>query len=355
VYEFTYRRIKDGRSFYVKMRVSRVEEDPRFVVLAVMDVDELMKKRQAEERMLEERTIYARLHALTGNFVCVYVVDPESGEYREFSSSAAYQKSFAQAKGGTDFFGTVREAAHRFNHPEDLSLFLSTFTKENVMAEIQRSGIFTLAYRLVMNGKPLHVQLKAAMVEEKEGLRLIVGINDIDAQVRQEEELGRRLALARSEANRDALTGVKNRHAYLEFQERMDRQILEGTQPPFAIVMLDVNDLKKTNDTRGHQAGDQLIRDACRIVCTTFQHSPVFRVGGDEFAVISQGSDFEHIEELVESVNRHNAEALRTGGVVVACGMSRFDQDQRVTQVFARADRQMYENKTMLKRWGKGE
>jgi diguanylate cyclase (GGDEF)-like protein len=206
-----------------------------------------------------------------------------------------------------------------------------------------------MTYRLMMEGKPLHVQLKAAMVEETEGLRLIVGLIDIDAQVRQEEEFGRRLAQARTEANRDALTGVKNRHAYLEAQARIDRQIEEHTQPPFAVVMLDVNDLKKTNDTLGHQAGDQLIRDACRIICITFQHSPVFRVGGDEFAVISQGSDYEHIEELVEKVNRHNAEALGTGGVVVACGMSKYDNDQRVTQVFARADQQMYENKTMLK------
>ena len=59
--------------------------------------------------------------------------------------------------------------------------------------------------------------------------------------------------------------------------------------PGFAITILDVNDLKKVNDNEGHKAGDQFIRDACRIICTTFKRSPVFRVGGDEFAVLSQG------------------------------------------------------------------
>ena len=55
------------------------------------------------------------------------------------------------------------------------------------MAEIKENGIFTLVYRVMMDGKPLHVQMNAAMVEEKEGMRLIVGLNDIDAQYRQKE------------------------------------------------------------------------------------------------------------------------------------------------------------------------
>ena len=225
VYEMTYRRIKDGRSFYVQMRVSRIEDDRRYIVIAVSDVDELVRKRRAEERIQEERIIYARLHALTGNFICVYVVDPDTGSYREFSATRNYEESFAQAKEGTDFFGTVRSVAHNFQYPDELSRFLSLFTKENVMTEIERSGIFTLGYRLNMDGTPLYVQMKAAMVEEKEGPRLIVGLNNIDAQVRQEQEFGRRLALAKNQANIDALTGVRNRNAYLEVIDRMDSDI----------------------------------------------------------------------------------------------------------------------------------
>ena len=349
VFEIVYRRIKDGRTFYVRMRISRVEDDPRYVVIAVRDIDELVRRRRAEERIQEERIIYARLHALTGNFIVVYVVDPETDRYREFSATDDYEESFSQEKAGTDFFKTVRDAARLFNHPEDLKLFLSTFTKENVLAEVRRSGIFTLGYRLMMEGVPVYVQMKAAMVEEKEGPRLIVGLNDIDAQVRQEQEYGRRLAQAQTLANIDALTGIKNKHAFLAAEGRMDRQIEERNQPPFAVVVLDVNDLKKVNDSAGHQAGDELLRAACRIVCNTFKHSPVYRVGGDEFAVIAQSSDYEHIEALVGQVEAHNAQAQRDGGVVIACGMSRFDDDTCVASVFARADQSMYENKTFLK------
>ena len=348
VFEMTYRRIKGGDPFYVRMKVSRMKDDDRYIVIGVTDIDEQMKQRRAEERMKEERAVYDRLHTLTGNFIAIYVVEPETDRYRETGAADDYKRLW-QAKEGENFFETSRESAHSVIYSEDVNLFLSVFTKENVMAEIERSGIFSLTYRLNMEGKPNYVQLKAAMAQEREGRRLIVGINDVDVQVRQEEEYGKRLAQARKQANIDALTGVKNRHAYLETEARMDDQIKEGSQPPFAVVILDINDLKKVNDTAGHQAGDQYLRDACKIICDTFKHSPVFRIGGDEFAVISQGRDYLCMEELLEKMGDHNKIAHRDGGVVIACGMARFENDECVAPVFERADHSMYENKNVLK------
>ena len=110
-----------------------------------------------------------------------------------------------------------------------------------------------------------------------------------------------------------------------------------------------MNNLKTVNDTSGHNAGDELIRGACRIVCETFKHSPVFRVGGDEFAVISQKSDYDEIDELVQMIEVHNKKALRDGGIVIACGMSKYDNDSSVASVFERADQNMYVNKSDLK------
>ena len=155
----------------------------------------------------------------------VYVVDPETDSYREFSSTDNYTESLQQAKDGENFFEKVRKVAHEANYPADLKRFLSAFTKENVMAEIARSGIFTFGYRIMMDGRPVHVQMKAALVEEKEGARLIVGLNDVDAQIRQKEEIEKRLEQAQAQANIDALTGVKNKHAFLETETRIDRQI----------------------------------------------------------------------------------------------------------------------------------
>ena len=643
VFEMTYRRIKEGRTFYVQMRVSRVESDRRFVVIAVADIDELIKRRQAEARIEEEGIIYARLHALTGNFICVYVVDPQTGNYREFSSTDDYEQSFAQAKEGTDFFATVRDVARTFNHPDDLDRFLAQFTQENIMAAIEQDGIFYLSYRLMMDDKPLYVQMTAAMVEEREGPRLIVGLNDIDAQVRQrelDEEIARQkeiynqitaslaeqydtlyyidietstyfeisstdeykklnvpatgndffaesrrsirkyvhpedqekayrlhhkdvmlsnlkyrstfsmswrlvvngqvshirhteimardgkhiivcienidaevraelalkanqkksvtytqiaerlaarydyiyyidcetlhyeefsikekvgglkvqsegddffaaawrnadrlvysedrerirlfldrdhlitelesrrqlsedyrmvvgggklqytrmsvtyasdhnhfiicvenrdenirrekehlaaLSTANEMARRDDLTHTKNKTAYHEIESDLQRQIdeadLQGTPDspipagcdPFGIVVCDINGLKVINDTRGHKAGDDYIKASCMLICRVFQHSPVFRIGGDEFAVVLHDQDYMNRERLLLGLRRRVEENVRIGeGPVVASGLAEYraGEDHRVEDVFNRADQHMYEDKTRLK------
>lgn len=105
----------------------------------------------------------------------------------------------------------------------------------------------------------------------------------------------------------------------------------------------------KINDTLGHKAGDDYIRSACKIICDNFKRSPVFRIGGDEFVVIVQEDDYASIEELMGRMNDHNTEALLKGGVVIACGMSRFNNDDCVATVFERADQNMYDNKAALK------
>ena len=66
-------------------------------------------------------------------------------------------------------------------------MFKARFTKENVMAEIQRCGLYVLRYRLMIDGKPQYVNVKAALVEERDGKQLIIGVNNIDAHVRLEQ------------------------------------------------------------------------------------------------------------------------------------------------------------------------
>ena len=347
-FSMQYRLISDHGPVYVTMKVSRLEDDERFIIIGIADVDDEVKQRLAVERVKEEQVAYARLRALAGDFLGLYSVVPETGEYHEYSATSSFS-DLGSPREGSDFFADSREQVRHVIFPEDQKRLLEMLTKENVMAEIRRHGIFSVSYRLMLEGKPRYAQLRAAIVEEKEGPRLIVGISDIDAHVRQEEEYERRLAQAQREASLDALTGVKNRHAYLEAEEILDRQIAEDRVSGFAIVILDVNDLKQVNDTAGHNAGDQYLRDACRIIGGIFKRSPVFRLGGDEFAAVIQGTDYECIEELIGKMKDHNTKAIETGGIVIACGMSKYDKDVSVARVFERADQNMYENKTSLK------
>lgn len=84
-------------------------------------------------------------------------------------------------------------------------------------------------------------------------------------------------------------------------------------------------------NTLGHKAGDQYI-------CEHFKHSPVFRIGGDEFAVVMEGADSQSREELVEAFNRQIEENLRAGSAVVSAGIAVYDpaKDANAHSVFSR-------------------
>lgn len=334
------------------LRASVIGDEKEEYRTMLREADRRMEQRLAEERALEEHAAFARISALGGEYLSIHVVDPETEHYHEYSANAAY-KSFGLPTEGEDFFNLTRALSRSLVYRKDLKRFMHAFTRENVLSEIERAGLFVLTYRLMIQEKPVYIRLKCAMVEEPEGRRLIVGINNVDAQVKQEQEYEKRLSQAEEKAMIDALTGVKSKYAYMEAEAQLDHQMETQSQPPFAVVVLDVNDLKKVNDTFGHQAGDQYLREACRMICQTFKHSPVFRVGGDEFAVIAQGHDYEHIDELIRRIEEHNRENIRSGGVVVACGMASFTDDTSVASVFRRADMDMYANKQRLKESGK--
>lgn len=349
IFMMTYRRIGDKGPYYVTMKVSCMEEDKRFIIIGVTDVDEQVRQHREVERAKEERVAYTRINALTGDFLSVYLVVPETGLYREYSVTPGFENFFLPKK-GDDLFADVKQHIGSIIYHEDLDRFLSMFSREGVFSEIEHNGIYALSFRLVISGKPVYVKLKAAIIDnETDGRRMVVGINNIDVQVRQEENYERRLAQAQNIANTDALTGVKNRHAYMEAEERLNRQITEHRHLSFAIVIFDVNDLKKVNDNVGHQAGDEILRSACKTISGIFGRTSVFRVGGDEFVAIIQGDNFEMLDDMIRKLEDHNTKASITGGVVIACGMAKFENDSCVASIFDRADRNMYLNKVKLK------
>ncbi len=167
-------------------------------------------------------------------------------------------------------------------------------------------------------------------------------------ELRQQQELG----TAKQKIYTDPLTGVKSKQAYLDDENEIDRRIKEGRISNFGVIVFDLNDLKHTNDTKGHDTGDAYIYDACMIISEFFCHSPVYRIGGDEFVVILQGEDYGKRRALLTAFDRKADENLRTGKIVVASGMAEYRQgsDRCLRNVFERADQTMYVRKRRLKR-----
>ena len=143
----------------------------------------------------------------------------------------------------------------------------------------------------------------------------------------------------------------KQRAAKKRAEERKAELAGEPLREDFVYVTADLNGLKNANDTLGHAAGDRYICDACRIICNTFKHSPVYRIGGDEFVAILSGSDYEEREALLRDFGTQNDERRKAGKIVIACGLADYnpDSDKDFSSVFERADAAMYEDKARLK------
>ena len=155
----------------------------------------------------------------------------------------------------------------------------------------------------------------------------------------------------------DALTSVRNKGAFSDYIETLQKRIDQNEQFDFAIGVFDCNNLKQINDHFGHDKGDAYLKAASRLICRVFQHSPVFRIGGDEFAVVLENEDFQNRDELVKLFEEKQKETCSSAEsawdeVRVAYGIAVYDpeHDRSVNETARRADKLMYTNKTAGKK-----
>ncbi len=158
-------------------------------------------------------------------------------------------------------------------------------------------------------------------------------------------------------ANKDALTGVKNKAAFDKAANELNEKIANKEVVKFGLAMIDLNYLKNINDDYGHDSGDHALVKLCNIIRGTFTRSVVYRVGGDEFVVILQGRDCLKSSALIDEFN-HKIEELVSDKdlspddqVSAAIGYSAFDKDEdsSVDDVFKKADKAMYARKRKMK------
>jgi diguanylate cyclase (GGDEF)-like protein len=136
-----------------------------------------------------------------------------------------------------------------------------------------------------------------------------------------------RLLLAREalrrEASRDGLTSLWNRKAILSILER-DLLRAERDHEPVGLIMIDVDHFKAINDSRGHGAGDAVLRIiASGIAAVVRPYDSVGRCGGEEFLIVAPGCDLAETWELAERVRSHVAGcSIIAGGASVQVSLS---------------------------------
>ena len=342
-----YRLMIEGAPVYYQMKVVRAE-DGRHIVIGVSNVNAQVVREEALAASQKSSVTYSRIaQALSQDYYSIYVVNIRTDEFVEYSSNRDYRELQVE-QSGVDFFEDCRRNILRLVYKDDIEKALAVWDKEKLLPEIENGQTFSTTYRLLFDNVPVYINCKVIRMQDStEDPYIIIGVSNVDAQMKREQEL----SIARERANRDSLTGVKSKHFYAETEVDLNRRIQDGSAEPFSVAVCDVNGLKQINDTLGHAAGDQLIKDAAMEICNIFEHSPVFRYGGDEFVVLLRSRDWARRGALAEELAEKNRQSAANGGIVIASGIADYipGQDQSMADVFRRADAAMYENKTALK------
>ena len=155
----------------------------------------------------------------------------------------------------------------------------------------------------------------------------------------------------------DALTSVHNKSAFdlamKELQERLDNK----EDVKFALGVFDCDDLKTINDKYGHDKGNVYLKNSCHLIVRVFEHSDVYRIGGDEFVVILKDEDYKNREKLKKLFFEKSKEICSFAKneweeIHVSTGIATYDPelDKNVDDVMIHADHLMYDNKRTRKK-----
>lgn len=139
----------------------------------------------------------------------------------------------------------------------------------------------------------------------------------------------------------DMLTGVMNRNTMNNDVDAIasGNGVISDT---YAVIFADLNGLKRVNDEKGHNAGDELLKKATKILCEYFPGCSIYRAGGDEFMILTSGIEEAEIEKRVKKLNE---QAESESGVSLAVGMFMAHSGEDIHTAMRLADESMYKNK----------
>lgn len=141
-------------------------------------------------------------------------------------------------------------------------------------------------------------------------------------------------------SNQDLLTGLLNRNS---MNNRISQFVNgEVSHKSLAVVFADLNGLKPVNDNQGHDAGDNLLKQAAQVLRTTFKGCECYRAGGDEFLIIAIDKSKDELEAKVQKIRQ---DSLIPGNISFAIGLSFDENGGKIRKALHEADELMYEDK----------
>jgi diguanylate cyclase (GGDEF)-like protein len=188
----------------------------------------------------------------------------------------------------------------------------------------------------------IHTAPQPNLRDHRALLDLLVGVLTATLHAdEQAQSLARQLESTRTAADTDPLTGLLNLRAWqavVEVEEARHDRVGQHA----SVGVVDLDDLKVVNDTGGHAAGDERIREAARVLRTTIRAGDhLARVGGDEFVVLCPRTSAEEVDALTVRLQS----ALAASAVPASLGSGTMDPGTGIREAQRRADQRMYEAK----------
>ena len=349
-FSFKYRVLINNEPRYFLFTVMR-DKNLQYIIFYEKDIeDELKAERTQKENQRKTITFAQIAESLATNYDLIYYVDITNSSYVCYQSNEIFGQLEVN-KAGEDFFGGSLSNIQKLVHEQDREKLAEFITKENMIATMENHKNCSVNYRMIVSGKVQYTRMTVR--KSSDNTHFIIGVENVDEEIKKERKRLRELKTEKELARRDELTGVKNKTAYKELEQSVQENMDNGLDYlSFALVVCDANNLKQINDSHGHNAGDEYIRASANLLCNIFVHSPVFRVGGDEFVVFLRGNDYFYRNELMEKLRNLVLENKQRGtGVTLASGIAEYNSetDNFVSDIFNRADKEMYEDKKKLK------
>lgn len=182
-FTLTYRLVLDGEPIYVSLKATALGSvDSGSIVVGINNIDSQMKRQQALEQAREAQLTFARIaQALSQDYYSFYVVDTETDEFVEYSSSDEYQQLHVE-QNGANFFEDCRRNVIRLVHPDDLKLALAAWEKDKLLAELDNGRTYNITYRLMFDGAANRIHCKVIRMRGDDARYIVIGISNADAE-----------------------------------------------------------------------------------------------------------------------------------------------------------------------------
>jgi diguanylate cyclase len=269
---------------------------------------------------------------------------------------------------GVWFFGARRSAAPA--QPQSNTKANAELQRANERTAMASGRLVDLAKSMASDVSDHTAKVNAITADLREADRKSTGGADpalqaaLDQILAANEELQQRLAVAEkqieaqaveirsheSEARTDSLTGLANRRA---FDDEMRRRLAEWERKkaPFTLLLLDIDHFKKFNDTHGHQAGDEVLRQVAKVLKAQSRDMDLpCRYGGEEFAVILPATKTDGACTVAERIRQAIADSetkfeAKTLKVTSSIGVAEVLVEDSLARVIKRADEGLYKSK----------